>query len=62
MGWFKPKYLYRVVWAYDSDTKFTYTEYVKAADAAEAWHKIAKQHYAIDCREVTKVSEDNRIC
>ena len=41
---FKKKYLYKVVWAYDSESRYTYTEYVKASDAVNAWLKIKKQH------------------
>ena len=55
MSWFKKKYVYKVVWAFDSNTSFTYTEYVKASNEAEAWQKIACQHYAIDCREIEMV-------
>lgn len=55
---FKKKYLYKVVWAYDSKSGYTYTEYVKAFDAANAWAKITKHHYSIDCREVTKIDKE----
>lgn len=55
---FKKKYLYKVVWAYDSKSGYTYTEYVKASDAANAWAEITKHHYSIDCREVTKIDEE----
>lgn len=57
MGLFTKKNIYRVVWKYDSTSRASYTEYVKAKDAAEAWHKIAKQHYAIHCEEVVKVDD-----
>lgn len=55
---FKKKYLYKVVWAFDSESDYTYTEYVKASDAANAWWEIKKQHRTIDCREVTKIDEE----
>lgn len=57
MKLFKKKKIYRVIWAFDSNTSFTHTEYVKAVDTADAWHQIAKQHYAIDCRFITEVNE-----
>lgn len=55
---FKKKYLYKVVWAYDSKSNYTYTEYVKASDTANAWAKISKYHISIDCREITKINEE----
>ena len=57
MGLFKKKKkkIYRVTWAFDSQTSCTFTEYVKAKDEAEAWYKIATQHYAIDCRSISLI-------
>lgn len=55
---FKKKYLYKVVWAYDSESKYTYTEYVKASETADAWLKIKKNHSSIDCRKITKINEE----
>ena len=62
MCWFKKKeeYLYIVEWAYDSTTSITHREIVKAADAADAWLKIAKCHIAIDCRKIKKFEESER--
>ena len=57
MKLFKKKKIYRVIWAFDSQTIITHTEYVKANDAADAWRQIAKQHYAIDCRFIAEVDE-----
>lgn len=54
---FKKKYLYKVVWAYGSTSKYTYTEWVKASDTADAWAKITKYHGSIDCRGITKINE-----
>jgi hypothetical protein len=56
MAWFKKKYIYRVIWAFDSQTYITHTEYVTASDEAEAWSQIAKQHYAIDCRHIKRIT------
>ena len=55
MGLFKKKKIYRITWAFDSQTSCTFTEYVKAKDEADAWYKIATQHYAIDCRSISLV-------
>lgn len=55
---FKKKYLYKVVWAYDSESKYTYTQYIKAADPADAWAQATKHHLCIDCREITKIDEE----
>ena len=57
MGLFAKKNIYRVVWKYYSTDKESYTEYVKAKDAAEAWYKIRKQHMSIHCVEVIKVDD-----
>ncbi len=57
MGLFKKKKIYRVIWAFDSYTSLTHTEYVKATDIADAWRQIAEQHHAIDCRSVIEVNE-----
>ena len=56
MGLFKKKKIYKVIWAFDSlPMTSTHTEYVKAKDEADAWYKIATQHYAIDCRSISLV-------
>ena len=60
MAWFNKKYIYRVIWAFDSQTYITHTEYVKASDEAEAWSQIAKQHYAIDCRNIKRITEEEQ--
>ena len=52
---FRKKYLYRVVWAYDSQTSYTHTEYVNATCIADAWRQTTKLHFGIDCREITKM-------
>ena len=62
MCWFKKKekYLYVVEWAFDSRTSITRREFVRATDAADAWSKIANEHYAIDCRSIKRVEEQER--
>lgn len=57
MNLFKKKKIYKVTWAFDSRSNYTFTALVKAHDMAHAWRKVAKKHYlAIDCREVTEVT------
>lgn len=57
MCWFKKKYIYKVVWRYDS-MYAPETVYVKAADMADAWKKVQRQHfYSIDCVSIEKIEE-----
>lgn len=55
---YKPKKTYCVIWSYDSQTQYSYTEWVKARDMAEAWNKVRKQHgIAINCRKIVLFKE-----
>lgn len=52
----RKKKIYRVVWAFDNQSCYTLTEWVKAYDKVHAWKQITKKHFlAISCREIEEV-------
>ena len=46
MGLFTKKNLYKIVWAWHDPGYYSYTEIVKARDAAHAWSKIKRKHFS----------------
>lgn len=52
MGLFTKKNLYKIVWGWNSPSYYSYTEIVKARDAAHAWSKIRRKH----CIDISLIS------
>ena len=43
MCWFKKKKLYEIIWKPDSGASYSYSSYIEAHNAADAFSKLRKQ-------------------
>ena len=42
---FRKKKIFQITWSFDSLSRYSFTEIVRAVDIAHAWNKISKKHY-----------------